>query len=664
MLYFLQLNGKYRAHRLGILWAHKIIRFDHNNTYKYEYLIAKESFPLNNYFIGKINNNSKNQHVQKRYYFKLLNFIKNLFETYNFNLNRLEKFIINKYIELSQLFTEFKKFLYRNSFSHQKVLFLNIFLYINSLKSFFLILEFSNVKNVILSKIFFAFSKSFYLIKKEEENSFLDTIASPYFFSSNGKHRNVLFKFNDKINNISSNLPNQEISSNNKKRENNSSVKNFNKYQKNLMSTATVTDDSEEEMEIENQIVEFFVSKKIKYFKGNNIIQSSKAPNKIVEDESHINNNSELNEHSRIDIPDWTSISDSVNGRNKLAHVWEALGLKRTAKYIKDKSFSSISTVKILYERLIFLLKENPNFPVENIDQQNDLKEELRDNEDLEWVKEIDILINKETHFMLCEGVKHLHLDEFGSLLFEIINPRDLSREFPIRSIGASRFIIGWNNPPSLELLNRKLKNFTTTTIPYMKAMELINQTNEPTSGIIYFLNGKEVTYEEVQEVITTMKHDIKQLIRRVHVKKNMIIFFVPTSKLHFLLDNVRYIIIKENTFKSTCNLAPEYYNNIGKLMIENCPCDKPITVEGFLNKHCGIDTDNLVRINQIKKPNIQAKGKRTYTYLVWIRGKRNIRNLLLSIIDFVNDKKRVGYAKWPKSKGEETNSVNISILE
>ena len=167
--------------------------------------------------------------------------------------------------------------------------------------------------------------------------------------------------------------------------------------------------------------------------------------------------------------------------------------------------------------------------------------------------------------------------------------------------------------------------------------------------------------YEEVQIFIASMKHELKQLIKRVHVKKNMIIFFVPTNKLHFLLDNMKYINIKGNIFKSMCNLAAEFHNDTGKLLILNCPCEKPALIEGFIVKHCKI---NIIRLNQIRKLDISSKGKKIYSYLIWIKGKRNIRKLLLSVIDFVNDKNRIGSAIWPKSKGEEIKSINSLITD
>ena len=125
-----------------------------------------------------------------------------------------------------------------------------------------------------------------------------------------------------------------------------------------------------------------------------------------------------------------------------------------------DKSFCSINSLKVLYDRVNFLFISNKQFP--NITDNNNTinKEDFRDLSDIEWMKEIDISISKEIKFMLAEGNELLNLDEFGAKLFENFNPNDLCCDFPIRTLGTSRFILGWVNSPPIEHLIKKMGNF------------------------------------------------------------------------------------------------------------------------------------------------------------------------------------------------------------
>ena len=360
-------------------------------------------------------------------------------------------------------------------------------------------------------------------------------------------------------------------------------------------------------------------------------------------------------------IPIWKDLMRNENkGRSSLSEIWNGRQLARTAKFILNNQASPIEIIRKLYDRLIYLYNTFPN----DLISQNKSLDSAIDKEDLDWMNEIEIELDKNISYLLFEGKNYLSLDEFGVILFSRINPKDISKDFPIRNLGAGRFIVGLINPPFIDSLSKKLVDLSISSISHEKMLDLINSSNEKTGGVIFFLNGKLVTYVEVQSEIAKLKSDIKSLIKRVFIKKEMVILFVPVSKLHYFVEQVKYLEINNNIFKSIYNLAPEFQDDIGKVISKNCPFNKPALLFGYITRFCGIKADNIINIAQIGKSNVTSKGKRSFSYLVWVRGQKAIRRLLLSVIDVIKIPSSLGFFCWPKTKGENFNPVNCPLLE
>ena len=395
------------------------------------------------------------------------------------------------------------------------------------------------------------------------------------------------------------------------------------------------------------------------------VVDSSLVSTQKSLKEQIFQSNSSLVSNDHItSIPAWKElIKDQIKARKFLYNIWMGRNLTRTAKFILQKQSSSIDIVKSLYDRLIYLYNSHPEFPKEEINVRDNDIDSIKDKDDLDWINELELEIDKNINYILFEGKKYLLLDEFGILLFSIINPKDISKDFPIRNLGAGRFIVGFSNVPSMEALNKKMSEFSISSISYQKMLDSINANNDKTGGAIFFLNGKVVSYSEVQSAIANLKNELKSLIKRVYIKKDMIILFIPLNKLSFFLEQVKYLEVNKFIFKSLYNLAPEYHDDIGKIIAENCPLNKPTLLKGFIERFCDIDPDNIINIVQVRKPNVKGNGKRNYAYLVWIRSQKAIRRLLLSVIDLYKEPNRLGFFNWPKTKGEELNPINSSLI-
>ena len=155
-------------------------------------------------------------------------------------------------------------------------------------------------------------------------------------------------------------------------------------------------------------------------------------------------------------------------------------------------------------------------------------------------------------------------------------------------------------------------------------------------SGAIFFTNGKEITYEEVQRALSKLKPEQKEMIRRVHLRQDMGIIFVPSDKLVNFLEQVRYININEQHFKVIHNMSPTYYNGIGKIISIN----SPFVVKKFMIRN-GIDDDEILKIVQIKNRRTIKGITKLPSYLIWIRGIVAIKKTLLMILPLIKEEKK-----------------------
>ena len=229
--------------------------------------------------------------------------------------------------------------------------------------------------------------------------------------------------------------------------------------------------------------------------------------------------------------------------------------------------------------------------------------------------------------------------------------------------MGADRFVVGFNTSPPLDLLNRKLSEYKIYLVPFSKLKDLINVPKETNSGIIFFLNNKPTTYIDIQTAVAKLKLEIKTEIKRIHLRKDMFILFVPMIKLTTLVSQLRYLNINNIIFRSTCNLTPEYYNNTGKLILENSPLNSPLYVKIFLVKLLFIDEQYIEKIYQIRSASSSRLGKNSSAFLIWIKGESSIKKALLSVIDYLSDKRKVGFFKWPKSKDDQHGALTCDLL-
>ena len=361
-----------------------------------------------------------------------------------------------------------------------------------------------------------------------------------------------------------------------------------------------------------------------------------------------------LNHLSTHALPDktWDELLNNIDfGRKYIANIWMELGLKRSARFINNKEDCSIHTVKKLYDRLNYFLKDNGIFKEENIDNPKLNNNEVKYEEDKILFEETALQLSKETYYVMFEGASYKQIDEFGSILFSLINYELISEEFQIKALGADRFIVGFNSTPPLDLLSRKLPEYKIFLVPFSKLNDLVTVSKELNSGIIFFLNNKIVSYIELQSAVAKLRLEIKSEIKRIHLRKDMFILFVPTLKLTTLVSQLRYLNVNNIIFRSTCNLTPEYTNNTGKLILENSPLNSPLWVKTFLVKILQIDEQFIGKIYQIRSTNNSRLGKNSSAFLVWIKGETAIKMALLSVIDYLSDRRKVGYFKWPKPK-------------
>ena len=348
----------------------------------------------------------------------------------------------------------------------------------------------------------------------------------------------------------------------------------------------------------------------------------------------------------------WDKIFNNMDeGRLYMAKVWKELNLNRTANFIVDKLSCSIQTLRKLYDRFEYLSKNDFLFQDTNPDDNNNTNLEIKYDEDKIIFEEAELQSSKEIYYAIFEGSSYKQLDEFGALLFSVINYEIISEDFQIRSLGADRFIVGFNVSPPFDILNRKLQDYKIFLTPYSKLKELLNVPKENTGGIIYFINNKLISYVDIQIAIAKLKVEIKTEIKRIHLRKDMFILFVPLEKLTALVSQLKYLNINNIIFRSTCNLNPEYNNNTAKLILENSPLNSSLRVRIFLTKMLLIEEQYIDKIYQFRKANNSRLAKNTPAFLIWIRGEQNIKKILLSVVDYFSDKKRVGFFKWPKSK-------------
>ena len=350
----------------------------------------------------------------------------------------------------------------------------------------------------------------------------------------------------------------------------------------------------------------------------------------------------------------WGELSNSIdNGRKYLADLWVKINLVRTAKFINDKNSSSITLIKKLYERFAYLTSKELTFPEVSSGDSSILPNnlEVKYDEDRILFEETALLASKETYYLLFEGATYKHLDEFGAILMDIISYETLTEDFPIRALGADRFIVGFNTIPPIEQIIRRIQEYKVTSIPSSKIDKILNKSKEKTSGIIYFMNNKLVNYIDIQTSMAKFKPEVKKEIKRILVRKDMFILFVSIERITTLMEQLKYVVINNFVFKSTCNLLPEYHNDVGKLILENCPLNSPLMVRTFLVKILLFNEQKVEKIYQLRRVNNSRKEKNLAAYLIWIRGSETIKKALLSVIDYYIDKRKVGFFKWPKSK-------------
>ena len=363
-------------------------------------------------------------------------------------------------------------------------------------------------------------------------------------------------------------------------------------------------------------------------------------------------------------IKPWNDLMLNLEeGRCYLSKFWKDLNLNRTALFIEDKNSCSITTMKKLYDRMSYLYDTQTIFPdsKESNNVQNNI--EVKYEEDKILFEETMQTISKDTHYLLFIGNSYKNLDEFGSQLFTTINFELLSEEFPIRALGGDRFVVGFNKNPPMENLIRKMVGYKIMHISFERLNELLDTSKEKTSGIIFFLNNKAASYVDIQISIAKLNPEIKNEIKRVLTRKDMFIIFVQIEKLSYMLNQLRYLTVNDQIFKSSCNLTAEYHNNIGKLILENCPLYSPAMVKTFMVKRLKIEEQYIENIYQFRRPNNNKNGKNMSAFLVWIRNPKNIRRALLSVIDYATDKKLVGFFKWPNSKISSHNCLTNDLV-
>ena len=362
-------------------------------------------------------------------------------------------------------------------------------------------------------------------------------------------------------------------------------------------------------------------------------------------------------------IPQWEEVvRDMKIGRNKLAKIWKELGLVKTAVFIENNMASDPDILQILYDRLTYMRENVSTFPTNILNKKiSNQNNEWANEEDANLIEEIQEAILKDTTFVSIEG-KFSPLDKFCAQLYEAINPDTLSQDFPPQNVGAGRYIVGFNRYPQIDLLTKSFYEHKVSIISINKYKEITSKDWESTSGAIFFLNGKKPLYLEIQLALAHLPPAIKDLIKRVHLRQEMGIIFVPTDKLLFFIEKVHYINIGEDSYKIVPNISPEYYKGIGKLILMNCPLDQITVVKKVLNARYNFSNDEIVKLVQIKRTKTTASITKFASYIIWFRGEDTIRKALLTVMDLAVDKKRISYFCWPIKKGEDQLPISIKI--
>ena len=360
-------------------------------------------------------------------------------------------------------------------------------------------------------------------------------------------------------------------------------------------------------------------------------------------------------------IPLWAEISNNMRlGRTLLANIWKDMGLVRTAVFIENEQASNANNIQLLLDRLNYLFKNSVSFP-SNMAPKSNQETDWINAEDADLIKEIQESLLSNTTFVSFEG-KFTPFDKFCSNLYEYINPTAVSQDFPPQSVGAGRYIVGFYIYPQIDIIAKNFPNYKVSVISSKKYKEITNKDWENTSGAIFFLNGKNPTYPEVQAVLSTWQPEFRNIIKRVHLKQDMGIIFVSSDKLIYLLENIQYITIGEEEFRLIHNMAPEFYNGIGKLILSNCPIDQITVVRNFLIRNYNFNNDDIVKMIQIKRSSKAKSIVKYASYMIWFRGEDAVRKALLTIMDLSADKKKVSSFHWPSKKGEDILPISIKF--
>ena len=232
-------------------------------------------------------------------------------------------------------------------------------------------------------------------------------------------------------------------------------------------------------------------------------------------------------------MPLWDEISDNPSkGRKILGNIWREMGLVRTADFIENKTICPLKSARILFDRLSYVTKDNPAYlELYKKSNKSPTLEFLYDGDE-EFLEETNFLIDQKLIYVTFEGKQFRTLIEFGSMLLKIVNQQIISQDFKMRSIGLTKFIVGFTQQPPLDNLEEKLGDYRLSIATHKEVLTMISTGSEKTSGIVYFKNNADIEYGDVQNAVALFKPETKSLVKRILIKKALIILFVPTEKI------------------------------------------------------------------------------------------------------------------------------------
>ena len=364
-------------------------------------------------------------------------------------------------------------------------------------------------------------------------------------------------------------------------------------------------------------------------------------------------------------VKTWEDITrNHEEGRKLLSKIWRDLGLNRTADYLENKNICSINSVRKLYERLKYIVIDKNNYLDKFSNTNKNKEKEFLYEGDQEFLEEVNYATDQDLHYVIFEGNYYKSINEFGNLLLKNINQQIISQDFHMRSIGVTKFIVGFTQHPPLDKLEEKMPEYRLSKISYKDVINLIKNNTDKTSGIVFFRNNMDMVYTDVQNAVAELRADVRALVKRIILKKNIIILFVPTDKMINFANQVRSLSINGKLLVSGCNLAPEFFNGSGKLIIENSIIDRPTTLKKFLIERLYFSQDSIGEIIQIKKSKAKDPKDRVASFIIWLNGKEAIDKALLSVLYIVSGVRNIGFFRWPKSKNTEVSPISMNLIE